>query len=261
MFEGEAKPIGQARRSHDPFAVEVRLSVQRVKQERVTQFFTSREDRRKARLEQVIVLLDRVGQVDRPHAGLPGDAVQLLQREHRVSDGQGNPGDKTVREGRVRLKSGVIDDLREPRTLLRSGPLPRRAARQGQDVHLDSMLVHPLASFIQIEVERKGIGRRRPSHFNLRFGVGLRSPVRVHVDRDRPRRSRRRTCLPGWSLLCRQRVRSHHRHHRGGAGAQREKVSARDARFVLKRPSLFLHDGRIIPARSGRSPVVPSICG
>src|SRR5437867_7750317 len=161
----------------------------------------------------------------RPHARLAGDAVHFLQCHHGVFNGSRNPRDKTVRKGRVRFNCGIIDDLREASALLRSGPLPGHAPGQSQDMHLDSVLVHPLAPLIEIEIQRIGIGRRRPSHFYLSLDVGLWSPVRMHVDRDWPNGCRVRwTRIPSRYALCEE---------RGGASAKLEKVAAAECRIRL----------------------------
>ena len=51
MFEGKAKPVREAGRPDKPFAVKVRLAIEWVEQERITQFLTSREDRLKGGFE------------------------------------------------------------------------------------------------------------------------------------------------------------------------------------------------------------------
>src|SRR6266699_1643372 len=51
VFERKAKPVGEAGRPDEPFAVKVRLAIERVEQERITQFLTSREDRLKSGFE------------------------------------------------------------------------------------------------------------------------------------------------------------------------------------------------------------------
>ena len=82
----------------------------------------------------------------------------------------------------MRFNSSIVDNLCEADALCRSRPLPWHSARQRQDVHLNAVLVHPLDALIEIEIQRIGIGRRRPSHFDLSSRVTLGSPVRVHVD-------------------------------------------------------------------------------
>ena len=184
------------------FAVEVRLTVERMEQERVTQFLTSRQDRLKSGLEQVILLRERIRQMNRTHAWLACNAVQFLQCHPWVSDGHRDAGHKAVRMRRMRFNSGIIDNLCEADALFRSCPLPRHSAGQGQDVHLNAMFVHPLDASIEVEIQRIRIGRRRPSHFDLSLCVTLGSPVRMHVDRNRANgRGVRGTRLPCGSLL------------------------------------------------------------
>jgi hypothetical protein len=48
VLKREPKPVGDARRADEALAVEVRFAIERMKQERVTQFLASREDRLKA---------------------------------------------------------------------------------------------------------------------------------------------------------------------------------------------------------------------
>jgi hypothetical protein len=63
--------------------------------------------------------------------------------------------------------------------------VPRHPAGQGQHVHLDPVLVHPFASFVQIEAERirtaTPSSMPQPGHGLV---IGLWRPVRVHVDRN-----------------------------------------------------------------------------
>src|SRR5207247_11228315 len=60
------------------------------------------------------------------------------------------------------------------------------------------MLVHPFAPLIEIEIERIAIRGCRPAHFDLRFHVRLRRPMRVHINGNRTNRFRiGRTRLPG----------------------------------------------------------------
>jgi hypothetical protein len=62
----------------------------------------------------------------------------------------------------VSLDTGVIDDFRESHAFLGRHDLPRHPAVQRQDVHLNSMLVHPLAPSVDIEFQRIGIANRLP---------------------------------------------------------------------------------------------------
>src|SRR5258705_6757866 len=61
VFERKAKPVGGAGRADKARAVEVRFTIERMKEKRITQFLASREDRFKGRLEQVISLLHGIG--------------------------------------------------------------------------------------------------------------------------------------------------------------------------------------------------------
>ena len=54
-----------------------------------------------------------------PHAGLPGDAVQLLQGQFGIANRQLDADDKAVGIFLVDLNARVIDHLREMRALLR----------------------------------------------------------------------------------------------------------------------------------------------
>src|SRR6185369_3123793 len=74
VFKGEAKPVGDAGRADQALAVKVRLAIQWVEQERITEFLAARQDRLKRGFEQVVALFHRIGQVHGPHAGLARDA-------------------------------------------------------------------------------------------------------------------------------------------------------------------------------------------
>src|SRR5262245_56955518 len=126
----------------------------------------------------------------------------------------------------VRFDSRVVDNLRETDALFWRCPLPRHPAGERQNVHLDSMLVHPLDAFVEVEIQRKRIGWRGPSHFDLSLRVALGSPVRMHVDRKGTNRRRvRGTRLPGGPLL-RERVADAHADRRSGSDTQLEKSTA-----------------------------------
>ena len=90
-----------------------------MKDDRIVQFLNARKNRRKARIEYIIVPFNGIRQMNGPYAGLSGDAVQFLQSEFGVADRQFGGDDKTVGIFLVDLNAGVIDDLREMRALLR----------------------------------------------------------------------------------------------------------------------------------------------
>ena len=135
VLEGEAKgviQVGRLRRFRRqprlPSPEDVFVAVERVEQDRIPQFLDARQHRGIPVFEQVIVALDGVGQVDRPHARLPGHPVQFFQREGRIADRDLDGTHEPVGMGRVRLHVGVIDDLREAVTDVGRHPLPRHAA-------------------------------------------------------------------------------------------------------------------------------------
>src|SRR4030095_8555738 len=139
-FKREAKPVGDAGRADQTLAVEVRLAIERMEQERITEFLASREDRLDARLEQVVALLDGIRQVNGAHSRLAGDAVQFLQCHRGVSDGHRDAGHEAVWIGGVRFNSRVVDNLREADALFRRRPLAWHSAGERQAVHLEYML-------------------------------------------------------------------------------------------------------------------------
>ena len=89
-----------------------------MKDDRIVQFLNARKHQRKARIEYIIVPFDGIRQMDGSHAGLSGDAVQLLQGEFGVADRQLDADHKAVGIFPVDLDAGVVNDLREMRTLL-----------------------------------------------------------------------------------------------------------------------------------------------
>ena len=91
--------------------------------ERVAQCFATRQHRRIGWSEQEIAPLDGVRRVNTPHPGFAGNTVQLLQSELRVRPGQFDRGDEAIRECRVRLYSGIVNDLRDSRPIRRRCPL------------------------------------------------------------------------------------------------------------------------------------------
>ena len=86
------------------------------------------------------------------HAWLSSNAIQLLQGKRGIPNRRRDPSNKAVGKGCVSFNGCVIHDLRKVHTLFRRCPLPRRSAVEGQDVHLDPMLIHPFASFVEIEI-------------------------------------------------------------------------------------------------------------
>ena len=90
-----------------------------MKDDGIVEILNARENRRKAWFEYVIAPFDGIRKVDGTHARLPGDAVQFLQGEFGFADRQLDPDDKTVGLFLVHLNTGVIDDLRQMRALLR----------------------------------------------------------------------------------------------------------------------------------------------
>src|SRR4030095_5062171 len=140
VFKREAKPVGDAGRADQTLAVEVRLAIERMEQERITELLASREDRLEGRLEQVVALLDGVRQVNGPHAGLAGDAVQFLQCHRGVSDGHRDAGHEAVCIGGGRVNNRLVEALREADALFRRRPLPWHSAGERQAVHLEYML-------------------------------------------------------------------------------------------------------------------------
>ena len=96
--------------------------------------------------------------------------------------------ERKFRIGLVQMRASrdVQENLSQADALFRRRPLPRHSAEERQDVHLNAMLVHPLHAFVEIEIQREEIGRSRPSHFDLNLCVAFRSPVRMHVDRNKP---------------------------------------------------------------------------
>ena len=229
MVGGRVEPGRQIGRPGNPVAaVIVGHSVHLMKNNREVQFLNAREDRRKIRIDDVIVPFHRVRQMHGAHAGLTRDAVQFLQRQLRIANGHLDAQHKAVGMLLVHFNSHIIDDLREMRALFRRCPLPWHRAGQRQAMHQDAMLVHPLEPFFEIVVERVGIGER-VSKIGERFVVWLGRPVRVAVNRDR-------LAHPGLSWFCVPPVhaflfglrgygggeRGHHR----AAGADFQKVSS-----------------------------------
>src|SRR5262249_54250170 len=51
MLESKPKPIGETRRAGQPLTVNVRVAIQRMKQQRISQFLASREKRFKLRFK------------------------------------------------------------------------------------------------------------------------------------------------------------------------------------------------------------------
>src|SRR5258708_14943562 len=121
-----------------------------MKDDWIVQLLDARQHRRKARLEYVIALFERIRQMDGPHAWLSGHAVQLLQGELGVADRQLDADDKAVGIFLVDLNASVIDDLREMRALLSGSSLPWHSAGKRQAVHQVAMVVHPLAPLVEI---------------------------------------------------------------------------------------------------------------
>ena len=153
-----------------------------MKDDRIVQLFDARKNWRKARIEYVIVLFERIRQVDGPHARVSCDAVELLQGEFGIADRQLYGDHKTIGIFLVDLNAGVIDDLRKMRALLSGSSLPGHSAGQRQTVHQVAVIVHPLASLVEIIVERIGIGDRL-SQVSQGLVVGFRRPVGMHVNR------------------------------------------------------------------------------
>ena len=117
---GASIPDGEVGRPGRPAAAEsVGHTIHLMKDDRIVQFLNARKNRRKAWIEYVIAPFDGIRQVDGAHAGLSGDAVQLLQGEFGVANRQLDADDKAVGIFLVDLNAGVIDDLREMRALLR----------------------------------------------------------------------------------------------------------------------------------------------
>src|SRR6267378_1742873 len=120
VFDGSGDPSGERGWPGRPAAAEsVDRAIQLMKDDRVVQFLKASKDRRKVCIEYVISPFDGVRQVDGPHAGRSSDAVQLLQGEFGVANRQLDADDKAVGIFLVHLNAGVIDDLREVRSLFR----------------------------------------------------------------------------------------------------------------------------------------------
>ena len=182
---GEADGIAQSPFSAEPVlaAVHVRLAVQRMERQRIPELLDAREHRLERGLEEVVLPLDRVRHVDRAHAGLSGDPIELLQRQLRIADRQFRGAKKTIRIGVVPGNRLVVDDLRELRAVLRRDLPPWHAARQRQEMHLDAVLIHPLRALLPIDVQRVvHFVRRLADLGGERLVVRLRRPVAVHVD-------------------------------------------------------------------------------
>src|SRR5436190_8936530 len=93
-------------------------------------------------------------------------------------------------------------------------------------MHLQAVLVHPLDSLCEVEIQRKRIGGCGASHFDLRLRVALGRPVRVHVDGDGPhRRGVRWTRLPRGTLL-RERAAEADSHHGARVATALQKSAA-----------------------------------
>src|SRR4029450_13208706 len=87
VLKRESEPVGDAGRADQTLAVEVRLAIERMEQERITELLASREDWLEGRLEQVVALLDGIWQVNGPHSGLAGGGGQFLQCHGGGADG------------------------------------------------------------------------------------------------------------------------------------------------------------------------------
>src|SRR5712691_388871 len=119
VFDGSVDSSGEGGRPGRPAASEsVGHAIHLMEDDRIVQLLNARKNRRKVGIEYIIVPFDGIRQVDGPHARLSGDAVQLLQGEFGVPDGQFDAEDKAVRILLVDLNASVIDDLREMRALL-----------------------------------------------------------------------------------------------------------------------------------------------
>src|SRR5579862_7255354 len=71
VFDGSVDPGGEVGRPGRPAAAEsVGLTIHLMEDDRIIQFLNARENRRKAWIEYIVVLFDRIRQVDGPHAGL-----------------------------------------------------------------------------------------------------------------------------------------------------------------------------------------------
>src|SRR5712692_10857620 len=97
-----------------------------MKYQLVPEFLGAGEDGLEIGLEEVILGVVGGGQVNRAQTGLPGDAVQLLQRQRRVLDRHSDGPVNAVGIRFVRLNRGVVYELREMRAVGRGRPLNRR---------------------------------------------------------------------------------------------------------------------------------------
>src|SRR5882672_9709083 len=101
-----------------------------MKQQRVSQFLASSQDRLIRWLKQVVASLKGIREMNRTHPGFSCHTVQFLQTHLRVPDGNLDSRDKAVGKLRVGLHGSVVNNLREVRTVSGRRPLPRHAAAQ-----------------------------------------------------------------------------------------------------------------------------------
>jgi len=83
------------------------------------------------------------------------------------------------------FESSIIDDLCEVCALLGHHQLPYRISGQGQQVHLHSVLVHPVAPLVQVGLQRIDI-RNRFAKINQGFRISGRQPMCMQINRDGP---------------------------------------------------------------------------
>src|SRR5215467_10596162 len=119
VFDGSVDPSGEVRRSDGPTASEsIGHTIHLMKDDWVVQFLNAGKNGRKSRIEYIVVPFDGIRQVDSPHAGLSRDAVELLQGQLGVTNGQFDSDDESIGIFLVDLNAGVVDDLRKMRALL-----------------------------------------------------------------------------------------------------------------------------------------------
>src|SRR6266566_3947401 len=99
-----------------------------MKQQRISQFLASRQDRLITWLKQVVASLKGVREMNGAHPGFSRYAVQLLQTHLRIPYWYFDACHEPVGKFRMGFHSGIVNDLREMRTISRRRPLPWHTA-------------------------------------------------------------------------------------------------------------------------------------